>query len=74
MTGSSTTGAVVCTRPAATAAMAASSPSMPILMAAGGMSASTACSWAVRKAGGTGITPVTPVVFWAVRAARTAMP
>ncbi len=52
----------------ATAAMVASSPSMPVLIASAPMSASTQASWAAMKPGGTGWMAWTPVVSWAVSA------
>ena len=47
---------------------------MPTFTASRRMSLVTASSWAVTNSGGVTSTPVTPVVFWAVRATITLMP
>ena len=52
----------------------ASLPSMPSFTARGTMSEKAASSWAASTSGGQGHTPVTPRVFWAVRAVTAAMP
>ena len=46
---------------------------MPIFTASGRMSVNTASSWAATNSGVASSTPVTPRVFWAVRAVMTLM-
>ena len=74
ITGSSTTGPSYPASAAATASTVAASPSMPILIASGGMSSSTAAICPVTISGGTDVTPKTPRVFCAVIAVMADVP
>ncbi|KAG1256605.1 hypothetical protein G6F65_016248 [Rhizopus arrhizus] len=75
MTGSSTTWAGAhLARFSATTSITGRWPSMPILTASMRTSVNSVSICKPTKAGGTGEMPVTPWVFWAVRAAMTAQP
>ena len=79
ITGSTTMGrsGVVARRaasPSRTVVASSADASMPTFTASRRMSLVTASSWAVTNSGGVASTPVTPVVFWAVRATITLMP
>jgi hypothetical protein len=75
ITGSSTSGPSA-SRPAAsaTAATISAVPSIPVLVAATGMSVATASICATTSRGSTGAQSVTPSEFWAVMAVTAEAP
>ncbi len=74
ITGSTTSGKANARALRATSSTIAESPSAPVLAAAGGMSPSTASSWAPTSEGESTSTASTLIVFWTVTRVRTASP
>ena len=71
MTGSTTRGASWSSRMSATVPTISALYSIPVLMALMSESFRTASSWALMNSSETGRMPLTPVVFWAVKAVMT---